>query len=185
MCGIVGYIGGKNAIPIVIEGLQRLEYRGYDSAGVAVLVALVWLSIRRRLYLLREPGLRESPLLAAQIALPVLAMTTLLVGTFGFFGVHTLLWLPRSFQAMRHSRHLRKNSKEIYFRRFAALPRYLHIIVITSFLGLAITGMTLIASGRGSGQTALPFGAFLAPAGVLVLMAGPVLWRGYLMLAGF
>ena len=37
MCGIVGYIGEKNACPILIEGLRRLEYRGYDSAGIAVL----------------------------------------------------------------------------------------------------------------------------------------------------
>jgi glucosamine--fructose-6-phosphate aminotransferase (isomerizing) len=36
MCGIVGYIGPKDPIPILIEGLKRLEYRGYDSAGVAV-----------------------------------------------------------------------------------------------------------------------------------------------------
>lgn len=37
MCGIVGYIGPKDAYPILIKGLQRLEYRGYDSAGVALL----------------------------------------------------------------------------------------------------------------------------------------------------
>jgi len=36
MCGIVGYIGGQNAAPILLEGLFRLEYRGYDSAGIAV-----------------------------------------------------------------------------------------------------------------------------------------------------
>ena len=39
MCGIVGYIGSKDAYPILIKGLQRLEYRGYDSAGCAMLSA--------------------------------------------------------------------------------------------------------------------------------------------------
>lgn len=37
MCGIVAYIGHRQAYPVVIKGLQRLEYRGYDSAGVALL----------------------------------------------------------------------------------------------------------------------------------------------------
>jgi glutamine---fructose-6-phosphate transaminase (isomerizing) len=38
MCGIVGYIGSKDSIPILIEGLRRLEYRGYDSAGIATVI---------------------------------------------------------------------------------------------------------------------------------------------------
>ena len=37
MCGIIGYVGKKAASPILLEGLRRLEYRGYDSAGVAIL----------------------------------------------------------------------------------------------------------------------------------------------------
>ncbi|HOS42973.1 MAG TPA: glutamine--fructose-6-phosphate aminotransferase, partial [Armatimonadota bacterium] len=37
MCGIVGYIGDAEAMPILLDGLRKLEYRGYDSAGIAVL----------------------------------------------------------------------------------------------------------------------------------------------------
>lgn len=37
MCGIVGYTGGRKASEIIYEGLKRLEYRGYDSAGIATL----------------------------------------------------------------------------------------------------------------------------------------------------
>ena len=36
MCGIVGYVGEKQALQVVVDGLRRMEYRGYDSAGVAV-----------------------------------------------------------------------------------------------------------------------------------------------------
>ena len=36
MCGIIGYIGTKEVVPVLIDGLRRLEYRGYDSAGIAL-----------------------------------------------------------------------------------------------------------------------------------------------------
>src|SRR3989344_9184456 len=36
MCGIIGYVGEKQALPVLIEGLKRLEYRGYDSAGICI-----------------------------------------------------------------------------------------------------------------------------------------------------
>ncbi|HWO04814.1 MAG TPA: glutamine--fructose-6-phosphate transaminase (isomerizing) [Methylomirabilota bacterium] len=63
MCGIVGYVGDKSAIDIVIEGLKRLEYRGYDSAGAAV-IGPEGLQIRRaagRIKVL-EGILRERPI---------------------------------------------------------------------------------------------------------------------------
>ncbi|MFN2626714.1 MAG: hypothetical protein ABR520_11605, partial [Mycobacteriales bacterium] len=37
MCGIIGYVGEQDALTVVMDGLRRLEYRGYDSAGVAIL----------------------------------------------------------------------------------------------------------------------------------------------------
>ena len=47
MCGIVGYIGKKNAISLVVEGLKRLDYGGYDSAGVAIINKLKELKVYR------------------------------------------------------------------------------------------------------------------------------------------
>ena len=56
MCGIVGYIGPQNATPIILNGLKRLEYRGYDSAGLAVLQNS-HIEVRRDVGKLAQPGL--------------------------------------------------------------------------------------------------------------------------------
>ena len=47
MCGIVGYVGSKDPVPVIIEGLRRLEYRGYDSAGIAVAGGKNGMELRR------------------------------------------------------------------------------------------------------------------------------------------
>jgi len=57
MCGIIGYVGTKEVIPILVEGLKKLEYRGYDSAGIAVVEEG---KIQRRRVKGKISGLEES-----------------------------------------------------------------------------------------------------------------------------
>jgi glucosamine--fructose-6-phosphate aminotransferase (isomerizing) len=71
MCGIVAYVGRKIAQPLLIEGLKRLEYRGYDSAGVAVIDHSGNLHIRRavgRISVL-ENSVTQAPLPQAKLGM--------------------------------------------------------------------------------------------------------------------
>lgn len=71
------------------------------------------------------------------------AMTSLLIGVFSFFGLHTLLWMPRSFKHLRQKKQAAKIHKRYYIQRFTTDQRVMHIFVILSFMGLALTGMML------------------------------------------
>ena len=75
-------------------------------------------------------------------------MTSLLIGVFGFFGIHLLLWLPRSVQNMRRRKHHRESpGNKYHIRRFTRSQRITHIFVILSFIMLALTGMMLKFAG--------------------------------------
>ncbi len=76
-------------------------------------------------------------------------MTGLLLTTFAFGGLHTLLWLPRALQMRKEPRKKSLETTDKQYQRFTRLNRILHIIMIVSFITLALTGLTLKFSNTG------------------------------------
>jgi cytochrome b subunit of formate dehydrogenase len=70
-------------------------------------------------------------------------MTTLLLSVFLVFGLHTLLWLPRALKQRKINKHAMPKGRAKYYRRFNKRQRFTHILVIISFILLALTGMVL------------------------------------------
>lgn len=80
-------------------------------------------------------------------------MTALLVGTFSVFGIHTLMWFPRSLGQLRKRKDAAAHSGRRMFRRFDPVVRQMHFVLILSFFGLALTGMALKFSYMGWAQS--------------------------------
>jgi cytochrome b subunit of formate dehydrogenase len=82
-------------------------------------------------------------------------MTSLLIGVFGIFGLHTLMWLPRSIRQMRARKKTEKDeiNSGYYIKRFSTPQRITHILVIITFILLALTGMMLKFSNMPWAQT--------------------------------
>ncbi|MEN8222996.1 MAG: cytochrome c3 family protein [Acidobacteriota bacterium] len=85
------------------------------------------------------------------------AMTLLLISVFTFFGIHTILWFPRSFKNMKLRKKEGHGKDEVYVQRFELSQRMTHLFVILSFLALAFTGLILKFSF-------MPWAAFFANA---------------------
>ena len=110
MCGIIGYTGHRPAVPVVVEGLRRLEYRGYDSAGVAYVQ-------RNELHITRALGKLSA--LEEKLALSPVTMATTAMG-------HTR-WATHGVPAERNSHPHASNSGNIAIVHNGIIENYQQI----------------------------------------------------------
>jgi len=154
----------------------------WAAAFAVVLVAIAWIDAEHRII--------PDELSAGLVALGLWARGPSLVGLTaglagalaGFLTLWAVAWVYRR---VRGAEGL--GGGDVKFAAglgaFLGLPGLLLTIVGSAAAGSAV-GLWLVARGRGSGRTALPYGAFLAPAALAAMVAGPALWRGYLSLTG-
>jgi len=95
------------------------------------------------------------------------AMTWLVIGVFVFFGIHTLLWIPRSIRERKKLNAREKSKSNRYMKRFTSFPRIIHLLVIFSFFLLALTGMGLKFSGSPWALKLISFFGGVASAGII------------------
>ncbi len=95
------------------------------------------------------------------------AMTSLVIGVFVFFGIHTLLWIPRSIRERKRLKTIAASKSQRYMKRFTTFPRILHLLVIISFFTLALTGMALKFSGTPWALKLITFFGGVRSAGVI------------------
>ena len=88
MCGIVGYVGSREATPILLEGLGRLEYRGYDSAGIALLNG-------EGVSVVKQPGKVRK----LEEAIKVAGAPASVSGAGSMYRVHMKAELPRDYRS--------------------------------------------------------------------------------------
>ena len=110
MCGIIGYVGSEPAVPVLVEGLRCLEYRGYDSAGLAVVTPDGELEVRRAPGKLKnlEAELREHPLE-------------------GSYGVGHTRWATHGVPSEENAHPHRDNSGKIVVVHNGIIENYVHL----------------------------------------------------------
>ena len=154
MCGIVGYVGEQSALEVVIEGLRRLEYRGYDSAGVAVL-ADGELGRREAGRQAGQPGgvrSSEHPLATPSTGIGHTRWATHGAPTDRNAHPHARRTRPRRRHPQRHHRELRRAAGRARGRRGHELASDTDTEVVAHLLGRALRRRRERRPGRGDAR---------------------------------